>query len=242
MYSLCVRGLLAITLVFGVAENADAQGRSTRVEVPNDGWNLVAELVVPRSSRAVPAVILLNKANGNRSAYVGLAAHLAKYGIASIRVDLRGHGESVNRGQFVPFQENAGHIMNGADADIWAITQYVQKLKSIDRERIGFVGASYSGEEMAVCARKNGYHRAYVALSPGSFSDESLDAIDPSKTPWLFVRSADERSMSNFLERLHLKSKTSQIVEVPGTKHATDILESNPEVAEMIAVWFKHKL
>src|SRR5688500_600269 len=219
-----------------------AQIRERRVEITNNGWKLIGDLTVPRSFKPLAAVILLNKANGNRHVYARLAQHLAANNIASLRIDLRAHGDSINKGKFVPFQQNAAEIMNGADTDIWAVTQYLRKLKGIDPQRIGYIGASYSGEEMAVSSRKNGYQKAYVALSPGSFSDESLDAIDGSKSHWLFVRSVEERSMRTFPERLHAKSKTSQMIEVPGTKHATDIIESSPEIAEMIAVWFKNKL
>ncbi len=31
-------------------------------------------------------------------------------------------------------------------------------------------------------------------------------------------------------------------MEIAGDKHATDILDSNPELAEMIAIWFKYHL
>lgn len=233
---------IAFTFLVAMASDAASQVGSRTIVISNGGWNLVADVVIPRAAGGIPAVILLNKANGNRHAYKKLAEYLAAHGIASVRVDLRGHGDSINRGKFVPFQENSDEIMLGADTDIWAVAQHVQKMKSIDPLRIGIVGASYSGEEMALAARKHGYNRAYVALSPGSFSDESLEAIDGSKSYWLFVRSVEERSMRTFVERLHEKSKTSQMIEVPGTKHATDIIESNPEIAEMIAVWFKNKL
>jgi hypothetical protein len=39
------------------------------------------------------------------------------------------------------------------------------------------MGASYSGEELAEAGRIIGYVQAYVELSPGSFSDESIDGI-----------------------------------------------------------------
>jgi dienelactone hydrolase len=235
-------GLVAVVLLAYGSVFAAAQEK--RVVIENDGWRLVGDLLVPKAKKAVPAVILLNKANGDRKVYENLARYLAENGIASLRVDLRGHGESINKGKFVPFQENAADVLNNTDKDIFAVTEYLKATKGIDANRIGFVGASYSGEEMAVAARKNGYAKAYVALSPGSFSEESVKALDPSGATWLFIKSADERAqtLKDFFSAVRLKSKRAQTWEVAGNKHATDILETNAELAEMLAVWFKYRL
>ncbi len=235
-------GLAAVILCGYSAIFADPQ--TTRVVIENDGWKLVGDLQMPKSKNPVPAVILLNKANGDRKVYEKLANHLAVNGIASLRIDLRGHGESINKGKFVPFQENPPEVLNDNDQDIFAVTRYLKTLKRIDAARIGFVGASYSGEEMAISARKNGYGKAYVALSPGSFSEESIKAIDESRAAWLFIKSADERArtLKDFFSALRQKSKTAQTMEVAGNKHATDILDEIPELPEILAVWFKYHL
>jgi dienelactone hydrolase len=221
-----------------------ANSSDTRVVIENEGWKLVGDWLMPKAKKLVPVVILLNKANGNRQVYKKMARHLAENGIASLRVDLRGHGESINRGKFVPFQENSIEVLTNTDQDIWAVIRYVKSIKGIDKERIGLVGASYSGEEMAIAARKNGYAKAYAVLSPGSFSEESVAAIDSSGAAWLFIKSAEERArtLKDFFSLVRQKSKTAQTVEVAGDRHATDILDSSAEMAEMLAVWFKYHL
>jgi dienelactone hydrolase len=219
-------------------------GTNKRVKLDSDGWEIFGDLRIPESTHPVPAVILLNKAYGNRAVYKKLSEHLAAIGIASIRVDLRAHGESVNKGKFgPPFDEKMRSLLTGTDRDISAVYNYLKKHSGIASERIGFVGASYSGEEMMASARTGEYGKAYVALSPGSFSEESMDSIDKLKTPWFFVKSVGEIALMNdvFLT-LRQKSKTARILEVAGKKHASDILEDHPEIAELIATWFRHKL
>jgi dienelactone hydrolase len=88
----------------------------------------------------------------------------------------------------------------GSNNDVTAAVSYLRSVKEIDRTRIAFVGASFSGEQMAIAARKSGYGKAYVELSPGSFSRESINAIDASGAAWLFVRSADERNLKGLHE------------------------------------------
>jgi len=248
MKSVRAAALLAVTVgLFGVqfvvSGKAPDKGER-RVVVESGGWKLVGDLIVPKSKRPAPAVILLNKAAGDRRAYESLARHLAENGIASLRIDLRGHGESVNKGKFVPGSQDALSLIEGSDEDVTAAFRYLKTVSGIDGQRIGFVGASYSGEEMAVSARKYGYGKAYVALSPGSFSEESMEAIDRSGLPWLFIKSTGERakSLQDFFPLLRHKSRTAQLMEVAGTEHATDILGAHPELAEMIAVWLKHHL
>lgn len=221
-----------------------APAREKRIVVESSGWKIVGDLLVPKSQRPVPAVILLNKAAGDRRVYEPLARHLADNGIASLRIDLRGHGQSVNKGKFVPGNQDSLALTEGGDEDVTAAFRYLKTVSGIDTQKIGFVGASYSGEEMAVSARKYGYGKAYVALSPGSFSEESMEAIDRSGAPYLFIKSTEEkaRSLKDFFQVLRQKSRTAQIMEVVGTQHATDILSAHSELAEMIAVWFKYHL
>ena len=78
------------------------ENHDVRVVITSDGWKLIADLMLPEASAPPPAVLMLNKAVGDRKAYVDLARHLAGRGIASLRLDLRGHGESVNLGRFIP--------------------------------------------------------------------------------------------------------------------------------------------
>jgi dienelactone hydrolase len=236
--------LVTALLVSGVlAGTARCQPTETRVTVDSDGWQLVGDLVRPGEGRgAIPAVLLLNRAAGDRTVYVDLAMQLARRGIASLRLDLRGHGESVNLGRFVPGEVPRSPMIWDAERDVWAAYQFLGSLEGIDGERIGIVGASYSGEEMAEAGRLHGYARAYVALSPGSFSDESVDGIDASGVPWLLVVSRDEAYLQEITAAVRARSVTVSMEILPGRGHATGLLEEHPELAEQIAVWFERYL
>jgi alpha-beta hydrolase superfamily lysophospholipase len=87
-------------VIFGGGQGLFAKDKETRITIENDGWKLAGDLLIPESKKLVPAVILINKANGNRRVYKKIAKHLAENRIASLRLDLRGHGESINKGKF----------------------------------------------------------------------------------------------------------------------------------------------
>ena len=238
-----LRRTAPILLIGLVASAVFAQRHDVRVVIESDGWKLVGDLRVPATKKPVPIVVMLNKANGTRRAYDALAGQLSDRGIASLRIDLRGHGESINKGKFgPPFDAPMQALVDGSDKDVSAAVLYLTSVKGIDATRVGVVGASYTGEEMAVSARTMGFAKAYVALSPGSFSEESIKGIDASGAAWLFIRSADERFLGGMHENIRKASRTARLLEVPGNKHASDILGSDPWLTDMIATWFKYNL
>jgi len=237
-------GLLFL-LNFCVLQAAHGQasiGEETRVVIDSRGWELIGNLRLPASKDPLPAVLMLNKAAGNRSTYRELALQLAARGIASLRVDLPGHGESTNLGRFIPGEVERSPMIWDAEQDVAAAYRFLRSQARIDTNNIGIVGSSYSGEEMAEAGRQNGYARAYVALSPGSFSDESISEIDSSGIPWLFIASKNERFLREITAAVQQQSQSVQLVIVPGESHATDILEEHADMAERIAVWLDQRL
>ena len=162
-----------------------------------------------------------------------------------MRLDLRGHGESTNLGKFIPqsaSDEDRANLIWNANKDAVAAHQYFLAHTAIDSDRIGIVGASYSGEEMAEAGRNTVYAKAYVALSPGSFSDESINAMDLSSVPWLFIVSKNERFLHDIVAKVAEMTRTVEILTIPGEEHGTDILDKRTDLAERIAAWLAKKL
>jgi len=210
----------------------------TRVMITSDGWQLASDFVQPReTSPRVPTVLMLNKANGDRRVYATLARELARRGIASLRLDLRGEGESTNLGSFVPGVPNAA--IEHAERDVAAAFEWLRGQGVVDSTRMGVVGASYSGELMAMAARgvARARARAYVALSPGSLSIETIDGIDPTGTPWWILRSRNERFVRDVVDSTRARSRSARVSEVGGNAHASDMLVSHPELAVQVADW-----
>ena len=215
---------------------------AARVIVESGDWELVGDLVLPSSEAPLPVVLMLNQAAGDRTPYAALARHLAARGIASLRLDLRGHGESTNRGAFVPGEQRRDPLIWDAEVDVTAAHAYLRTHPQLDGTRIGIVGASYSGEEMAEAGRTQAYAQAYVALSPGSFSEASVQGIDASGVPWLFISAKEDRFLQDITALLQAESETVERVLVPGRSHATNMLEVHPDMAERIAVWLAQRL
>jgi dienelactone hydrolase len=211
-----------------------------RVVLTSDGWSLVGDVALPDGPERVPAALLLNKAAGDRHAYRGLAEALARRGVASLRLDLRAHGESTNLGRFAPPDGRA--LLDGSDRDVAAGLDALRRHSRVDGSRIAVVGSSYSGEAMMEAGRKGGWAAAYVGLSPGSLSDESIAAIDRDRLPWLLVVCRDERYLKEVEKALREQSRTAEFLELPGTRHAIDLLGSHPGFVAQLALWLEQRL
>jgi dienelactone hydrolase len=220
-----------------------------RVVIAGDaGWQLVGAWRRPASAGSVPAVLLLHRAAGTRAEYDALALALAARGLASLALDLRGHGESTNLGRFQePYSEHL-HINEGAHLDVIAALEWLAARAGVDPDRLAVVGASYSGEAAAVAAR-SGARRvaAYVMLSPGNFSDESVGFAARDGARWIFIRTALESKASLVYidEVFNALQRDAPSVErrvIDGAGHATHMLDTRPELVTEIAEWLRRAL
>jgi dienelactone hydrolase len=236
--------LVSVCTATALAAAASAQRSQSfteqRVIIQSEGWQIVGDVALPASKTPLPAVIMLNRANGNRAPYAVLAEQLVRNGIAALRLDLRAHGESTNLGRFIPGKNV--EILRFSEQDVLAALSFLKKDKRIDPARIGLVGSSYSGEEMMEAGRAGGYVAAYVALSPGSLTDESIADIDAKKLPFLLVVARHERHLKEVAQAFRDRSRTGEFWELSGTEHATGLLTDHPGLAERLAVWFRQKL
>lgn len=215
---------------------------SSRVEISNEGWVLAGDFRLPSGAPPYPAVLMLNQAAGSRGAYANLAALLAQRGIATLSLDLRGHGESTNLGRFIPGESPRDPLIWDAEADIVAAQKYLASDVRIDGESLGVVGASYSGEEAAEAGLLHGYATAYVLLSPGSLSERSIQAIDTSDVPWLFISARDDRFLTQVTSDVQTKATSAKVIIIPGSDHATDMLVDRADLVERIANWLAYRL
>ena len=119
------------------------------VELKSQGLTLRGMLHMPDSAtHKVPVVVIFHGFTGNKMEphfiFVKLSRMLEKKGIASVRFDFGGSGES--DGYFINM------TLSGEIRDAHNILDYVKKLDGIDPERIGLVGLSMGGSVASALA------------------------------------------------------------------------------------------
>ena len=183
-----------------------------------------------------------------------MAEALAANGIASLRIDLRGHGDSTNIDAFDPdisrFYDRDDpavvanfELISAGDRDVLAALHWLSGQADFASLPLIMMGSSYTGEEMAEAGAEVGYADVYVALAPGNFSEESIASIDDSGAPWLFVRAEIELPFFPALfEAIREGSDTAEIWVLPGEGHATDLFDANPELPLWLLEWIEDHL
>jgi pimeloyl-ACP methyl ester carboxylesterase len=108
----------------------------TVVDLPN---GIKGTLAVPDTGATGPAVVMLHGFGSSRDEVGGLfamqAAALAEQGIASLRIDFRGYGESAG--------DMADTTFEGMLEDVATARTYLSQVKGVDARRIGVVGYSF---------------------------------------------------------------------------------------------------
>lgn len=179
---LCVV-IVSIMFFISMPVMALSKGNDVPVSIKNGDHDISGMLCMPDNAKNVPAVLLLHGTGSQKDEvgdqYKNLAYELCKKGIASLRIDFAGTGDSK--------QDYSKYTITGAVSDANVSIDYLQKVCGIDPNRIGVVGysqggtiaiqvASYNSKVKALCTwagapsmrehvlDKNGdYYEAYKA-------------------------------------------------------------------------------
>jgi pimeloyl-ACP methyl ester carboxylesterase len=128
----------------------------TVVDLPN---GIKGTLAVPDAGATGPAVVMLHGFGSSRDEVGGLFAQqataLAAEGIASLRIDFRGYGESAG--------DMADTTLEGLVADAGGARTYLAGVDGVDPTRIGVVGYSFGA---AVAMLKPDLFKSVVVWGP----------------------------------------------------------------------------
>lgn len=141
-------------------------------------------------------LILLHSLGGNKKDWNLLARYLQERGFESLAIDLRGHGESIVRGEEVITHHNfTDSDYQNMLEDIASAKQYLLE-EDEDKDRLGIIGASIGANLALIYAAEDKEIGAVVTLSPG-INYRSLEPAQflyqISPRPVLFIASADDK-------------------------------------------------
>lgn len=120
------------------------------------GDDLAGTLFLPNAERPVPVLIICHGAGEFKENYFELCDLLAQRGVATLAIDLHGHGQSAG--------ERFAVDMRSWVADVRAAVDYLYHHPRIDGERIGAFGLSSGGTAILEAALVEPRLKALVAL------------------------------------------------------------------------------
>jgi len=120
--------------------------------IPNEGRMVPATVCLPvgQPGETFPAVVMLHGTGSSRdeagNGYKFLAPHMAEAGIASIRFDFAGSGDS--KADYVEYTWTSGA------SDAKAAADFIAEFKAVDPERMGIMGWSQGGSVAILAASR----------------------------------------------------------------------------------------
>ena len=238
MHRACL--LFALPALLAAAQPAT---RDMSLATP-DGFVLKGTLTVPAQRGPRPVVILAHSFRSDRSSWKPLVADLNARGIATLALDLRGHGLSTLKGGVplaVTEDFKASSAAVGFDripSDLAQAAQWVRKQPRIDGRRLGLAGASVGAYSVLIAAPQV-HPVAVLALSPAGGWGEAPEAraaraVEEAKAAVFVLASADDASTLPTAGALKgILGVYAQTA--PGTAHGEAFL---PAFTDTLGGWF----
>ncbi|OGL72970.1 hypothetical protein A3E39_02425 [Candidatus Uhrbacteria bacterium RIFCSPHIGHO2_12_FULL_60_25] len=216
--------------------------------VTDDGVTVVGDWVTAPTT--IGAVILLHMMPVLRQSWASFQRALAQRGLASLAIDLRGHGESVKGPDGKPLDfkkftdgEHASTIHDVRGAYAWL------RSRGIDRDRIAVAGASIGANLALQFLSEEPQVPAAVLLSPGEsyHGVETADAADyvlPHQGVWMAASGGDDAysaaSADKLMGALQVEQKVHE--KLLGAGHGTKMFETHPELSDKLADWLRDRV
>ncbi len=163
----------ALLTACGVPEEPAVDGpayQSSDLLIPSRGISIPVTFVSPvaRSGETAPLVVMAHGHGGNRheqGSFRNIAERLAANGIASIRMDFPGSGDSSE-----PFTQ---YNLSNMQTDLLASRDFAVAHAGIDADRVGLFGWSMGGRLVLLQGRRNSEFDVIATWSPAASNDAS---------------------------------------------------------------------
>lgn len=217
-----------------IAAPAVAAGRPVTIVAP-DGTTLAA-MFYETSPRPAPAVVLVHMLGRSKDEWSVVAERLVDAGIASLAIDLRGHGRSAGNGS----------ELRAMVADVRAGLDWLAANPAIRPDMLGVVGASLGASLAALAAAEAPSVRAVAMISPsldyrGIRLDASVMRKIGTRPVWMAASTEDPYALRTVKELI--AGATAREQRLSGVRgHGTSLLWSDPELARALVDWLRRTL
>ncbi len=239
-------GVVSILVCVAVLSIRAPTWAAERVTVKaKDGTALVGDLyhsISPADGKA-PLVVLLHMLSRNRGDWQPYIAQLTARGYAVLAMDLRGHGESIQRGherlswqtfRISDYARMSGDLLETLDA-------LAADQDRIDLNSVAVIGASIGCNVALVAAAERQAIRALVLISPGLDyrgikTEEAIRRYG--NRPILLVAGEADAYAANSTRTLYSGAAGPKELRMyMGDAHGTRILESRPDAVTLVLGW-----
>jgi uncharacterized protein len=160
-------------LKFNSTTEANMQKKEERepIVLENHGQKIFGIIHRPIQTPKYPALLMCHGLGGQKSGkyrlYVALAVKLAENGIAALRIDFRGSGDS--EGEFSEM------TLDGEVSDALKGLDFLLRDPCVDSSKVGLFGRSVGGAVAVMAARRSGQAKSLVVWAPIFSGNQWID-------------------------------------------------------------------
>jgi len=210
-----------------------------------DGVTIYGTILYPDETSIHPAVILCHQFIRDRKSYKDFQNQLAAEGIASLAIDFRGFGESVDKG--LSYKNFSDQDFMNMLKDIKAALVFLNSETVHDRvdgQKVGLVGASIGANLTIMAGADIQGLKCIAALSPGRswHGLQPLPYAPKVKISTLIAFSRGDTQSAEVISDLTqaFAENAPKLVSLDGSKHGTDMLEGGFD--KILRNWLKEQL
>lgn len=206
--------------------------------VTDDGVTIVADWV--GSPTTIGAVILVHSMRDTRKAWASFQAALALKGLASLAIDLRGHGESTTgpNDSTVDMTTFRDEEHQSSLYDLIGAYRWIRN-RGIDEERVSLAGASIGANLAVQMLAEDTSLRGAVLLSPGRAYhglNAALDvgAILPHQSLWIAASEGDDQESFDSSKEIYANAPSDRKIFIPlkQSGHGLNLFTAKPELVD----------
>lgn len=222
---------------------------SQRIEfTTDDDVKVVGSWVT--SPTTVGAAILVHALPNTKESWGAFQVILAKRGISSLAIDLRGHGESIHtvEGKTLDYRAFTDEETLSSLYDLRGAYDWI-RTRGIDREAIAFIGASIGANLCFQLLAEYPTAPAAVLLSPGLnyhgvSIEETIGDICTQQSVWMAASAEDDDESVDAAIKIHdgLVVDHKFFKRLRRAGHGTMILEGDAVISGEIADWVRDRI
>ncbi|MGQ4832395.1 MAG: alpha/beta hydrolase [Candidatus Asgardarchaeia archaeon] len=168
----------------------------------DDGIKIAGSVYIPTSvgNAPYPVAILLHGFGGNKEMFKGMAINLARYGIASIAIDFRGHGDSEGK-----LPANISNSVFVLIHEVAVVISYINNHSTLFRtDKVAVVGHSMGGGTAILSAIFFKQVKCVIGLAPVPL----INYVNVTNPAYFFIATGvyDNVISLNSLKRLYFAS------------------------------------
>ena len=209
-----------------------------------DGVNIVGNYFKPDNEHA-PVFLLLHMMPSTKESWNTFASFLQEKGYAVLAIDLRGHGESIEKnGKKIDFKEFRDEDHRESMNDIASAKEFLAEKKEIDISQMAIAGASIGANLALWHASIDENVRLLFLLSAGlDYRGIKTPALARKFSGPVFIMASDGDSYAAESSRkLYDEFNGEKILKIiTGKSHGTNMINSEPELMNELLGWIDGK-